>query len=156
MCMEMALLSLVAVFQKASSRLWYNLRTTRLWNFVFTLVGYVVKGINSHLMFLLQTYNRGKFAPKQHSKYTTSVDIKIHTHTHTHTHTHARTHAHTHCDCSRNWVLILVGMKILWKEEGFQFGFIRRRRRKEKKREATIARTHSARHLLLTSLDSKC
>ena len=36
-------------------------------------------------------------------------------HTHTHTHTHARTHARTHAhnDCSRNWVLILVGMKIL-------------------------------------------
>ena len=89
------------------------------------LVGYVVKGINSHLMFLLQTYNRNKFASKQHSKYTNSVDIK------THTNTHARTHARTHTltVCSRNWVLILVGMKILWEEEGFQFGFKRRRRR---------------------------
>ena len=35
------------------------------------------------------------------------------------------THTHTHNDCSRNWVLILVGMKILWEEEGFQFGFER-------------------------------
>ena len=32
------------------------------------------------------------------------------------------THPH---DCSRNWVLILVGMKILREEEGFQFGFKR-------------------------------
>ena len=38
---------------------------------------------------------------------------------HTHTHTHAYT------DCSRNWVLILVRMEILWEEEGFQFGFKR-------------------------------
>ena len=50
---------------------------------------------------------------------------------HTQTRTHARTHARTHTltVCSRNWVLILVGMKILWGEEGFQFGFKRRRRR---------------------------
>ena len=34
-------------------------------------------------------------------------------------------HAYTHKDCSRNWVLKLVGMKILWEEEGFQFGFKR-------------------------------
>ena len=41
-------------------------------------------------------------------------------------HTCARTHTHnTHTDCSRNWVLILVGAKILWEEEGFQFGFKR-------------------------------
>ena len=32
---------------------------------------------------------------------------------------------HTHTDCSRNWVLILVRMEILWEEEGFQFGFKR-------------------------------
>ena len=30
-----------------------------------------------------------------------------------------------HNDCSRNWVLILVGVDILWEEEGFQFGFKR-------------------------------
>ena len=34
------------------------------------------------------------------------------------------TNAHT--DCSRNWVVILVRMEILWEEEGFQFGFKRR------------------------------
>ena len=34
------------------------------------------------------------------------------------------THTHTHA-CSRNWVLILAGEKILWEEEGFQFGFKR-------------------------------
>ena len=32
---------------------------------------------------------------------------------------------HTHTDCSRNWVLILVRMEILWEEESFQFGFKR-------------------------------
>ena len=37
------------------------------------------------------------------------------------THTHMRTHN----DYSRNWVLILVGVQILWEEEGFQFGFKR-------------------------------
>ena len=36
--------------------------------------------------------------------------------------THAL-HTHTHTDRSRNWVLILVGMKRLWDEERFQFGF---------------------------------
>ena len=40
--------------------------------------------------------------------------------------THTRTHARTHTtDCSRNWVLILVRMEILWEEESFQFGFKR-------------------------------
>ena len=34
-------------------------------------------------------------------------------HTHTHARTYAHTHTHTHNDCIRNWVLILVGMKIL-------------------------------------------
>ena len=39
------------------------------------------------------------------------------------THTHARTH--THSDCSRNWVLMLAGVEILWEEEGFRvFTFI--------------------------------
>ena len=47
--------------------------------------------------------------------------------TRTHTHTHPRAHppTHTYTDCSRNWVLILVRMEILWEEEGFQFGFKR-------------------------------
>ena len=72
--------------------------------------------------------------------------------THKRTHWHARTHRHrfiititshsypkmifkvdgitcknkhTHNFSSRNWVLILVGAKILWEEEGFQFGFER-------------------------------
>ena len=38
---------------------------------------------------------------------------------------HTHTHTHTYTDCSRNWVLILVRMEILWEEEGFQFGFKR-------------------------------
>ena len=32
------------------------------------------------------------------------------------------TNTHTHNDCSRNWVLVLVRMEILWEEEGFQVG----------------------------------
>ena len=43
----------------------------------------------------------------------------------THTHTNTRAHTHTYTDCSRNWVLILVRMEILWEEGGFQFGFKR-------------------------------
>ena len=35
------------------------------------------------------------------------------------------TNTHTHTHCSRNWVLILVRMEILWEEKGFQFGFKR-------------------------------
>ena len=54
------------------------------------------------------------------------IIIKTHyKHTHTHTYTHTYTHTHTYTDCSRNWVLILVRMEILWEEEGFQFGFKR-------------------------------
>ena len=36
-----------------------------------------------------------------------------------------QTHTHTYTDCSRNWVLILVRMEILWEVEGFQFAFKR-------------------------------
>ena len=49
----------------------------------------------------------------------------MHAHAHTHTHTHTHTHSHTNNDCSRNWVLILVGVRILWGEDGFQVGFER-------------------------------
>ena len=38
---------------------------------------------------------------------------------------HYTHYTHTHNDCSRNWVLILVKMEILWEEEGFQFGLKR-------------------------------
>ena len=39
---------------------------------------------------------------------------------------YARVYTHTHSDCtSRNWVLKLAGVEILWEEEGFQFGFKR-------------------------------
>ena len=49
----------------------------------------------------------------------------LQTHTHTRARARAHTHTHTYTDCSRNWVLILVRMEILWEEEGFQFGFKR-------------------------------
>ena len=38
---------------------------------------------------------------------------------------HTWAHKHTHSDCSWNWVMILVGAKILWEVEDFQFGFKR-------------------------------
>ena len=40
-------------------------------------------------------------------------------------HAHMCERTHTDYDCSRNWALILVGAKILWEEEGFQFGLKR-------------------------------
>ena len=52
---------------------------------------------------------------------TRTIYIKYYTEKQTHSHTHTtHAHTHTHNDCSRNWVLILVGLKILWEEEGFQ------------------------------------
>ena len=53
--------------------------------------------------------------------------METHTHTiNTHAHNkHKHTHIHTMTDCSRNWVLRLVGAKILWEDKGFQFGFKR-------------------------------
>ena len=47
--------------------------------------------------------------------------METHTHVHALTHAHTHTHTHAHNDYSRNWVLILVGVEILWKEEGFQW-----------------------------------
>ena len=38
-------------------------------------------------------------------------------------HERTHTHTHTHNDCSKNWVLILVEVEILWEEDGFQSGF---------------------------------
>ena len=38
---------------------------------------------------------------------------------------HARAHTHAHTHCSRNWVLVLVRMEMLWEEVGFQFGLKR-------------------------------
>ena len=63
---------------------------------------------------------------KYYLKHThTNALLTTHTHTHTHIHTHTHTHTHTHNDWSRNRVLILVRMEMLWEEEGFQFGFKR-------------------------------
>ena len=51
-----------------------------------------------------------------------SVHACMHTLMHAcmHTLTHSLTHSLIHSDCSENWVLILVGMKVLWEEESFQ------------------------------------
>ena len=56
---------------------------------------------------------------------TKTIYIRYYMKTHTDTHTVTHTHTHTHTDCSRNWELILVGVEILWQEEGFQFAFKR-------------------------------
>ena len=53
----------------------------------------------------------------------TVLYMEMHARMHSHTHTH--THTHTHIMTSRNWVLILVRVEILWEEDGFQFGFKR-------------------------------
>ena len=53
------------------------------------------------------------------------ADLYVQAHTETCTHTHMYTHAHAHNDSSRNWVLIFVGVEILWEENGFLFGFKR-------------------------------
>ena len=58
-------------------------------------------------------------------KQTHAPHTRMHARTHTCTHARAHTHTHIYNDSSRNWVPILVGMKILWEEEGFQFGFKR-------------------------------
>ena len=50
---------------------------------------------------------------------TKTVYIRHYNYGNTHTHTHM------YADCSKNWVVILAGAEILWKEEGFQFGFKR-------------------------------
>ena len=55
-------------------------------------------------------YYTEKLTPPPHTHTDTDTDTDTDTHTHTHT--------HTHTDCSRNWVLILFGMKILREEEG--------------------------------------
>ena len=68
--------------------------------------------IHIHLNMIFCTY-------VEHSP-TKSIYIKYYTEKHA-----LHTHTHTHNDCSRNWVLILVGIKILWEEDGFQFGFKR-------------------------------
>ena len=92
----------------------------------------LINTLSAHMIHInLNTtlYTRVEHLPKQ---FTYGIIWK-HTHMHAHTparthacthaRTHARTHTHTQCahnDYSRNWVLILVGVAILWEEEGFQ------------------------------------
>ena len=57
------------------------------------------------------------FYTRRAQSYQNNLHKVLYGNTHTHTHTH--THIHTHTDYSRKWVLILVGVEILWKEEGF-------------------------------------
>ena len=65
----------------------------------------------------------------EHSPTKTAPMEKQHPYTHTmnsnvdDTDLYRTSYMHTRNDCSRNWVLILVGAKILWEEEGFQFSF---------------------------------
>ena len=73
-----------------------------------TLSAHVIH-INLNMIF----YTHVEHSPTKtiHIKYYTKQKQKTHTHTHTHAHTH------THNDCSRNWVLILVRMEMLWMKE---------------------------------------
>ena len=76
---------------------------------------------NTHTHTHARTHERTHKHARTHAHAHTRTHARTHTHTHTHAHTH--THTHTDYDCGRNWVLILVGTKILWEEKGFQFGF---------------------------------
>ena len=76
--------------------------------------------IHINLNIILYTHVEHSPTKTIYIKYYIYIYKKIKHTTNTHTHTH------THTDCSRNWVLILVRMEILWEEEGFHFGFKRR------------------------------
>ena len=55
-----------------------------------------------------------------------SPTIRIYSYIRHYLHARGNTLTITHNDCtSRNWVLKLAGVEILWEEEGFQFGFKR-------------------------------
>ena len=66
----------------------------------------VINALSAHM---IHTNLNMKFYT--HVEHSPTETIYIRHYTETHAHTHACTHAHN--DCSRNWVLTLVGMKIL-------------------------------------------
>ena len=75
----------------------------------------LINAMSAHMIHI--NLNTIFYTHVQHSP-TKTVYIRYYIWKHTHTHTHTHTH-----DCSRNWVLISVGVEILWEVEGFQFGF---------------------------------
>ena len=102
---------------------------------IITIIRYIyyvlINTLSAHMIRInLNTifYTHVEHLPKQFTFIRYYMDTHTHTHTHTYTHmrtrSHRETHTHTHVHngCSRNWVLILVGVEILWEEEGFQLG----------------------------------
>ena len=92
----------------------------------------LINALSAHMIHINLNifYTHVKHSPTNtiYIKYYKIIIIKTHykhTRTHARTLTRMRARAHTYTDCSRNWVLILVRMEILGKEEGFQFGFKR-------------------------------
>ena len=79
----------------------------------------LINALRAHMIYV--NLNMIFYTHVEHSP-TKTIYVRHYTHTHTHTHTHIRERAR---DCSRNWVLILIGVEILWEEEGFQYGFKR-------------------------------
>ena len=94
-----------------------------------------INTLNAHI--ILINLNMIFYTYVEHTP-TKTIYIKDYTETHTYTHTHTHTtlnsnvydtdvyhasymcthahthiHTHTHADCSRNWVLILVGVKMV-------------------------------------------
>ena len=60
-----------------------------------------------------------------HVEHSPTKTIYIRYYMETHTHTHCDTHTHTYAMTKQKpgIDIILVGVEILWEEEGFQFGF---------------------------------
>ena len=88
----------------------------------------LINALNAHMIHInlnMILYTHVEHSPTKtiYINYYMEKPTNMH-YTHTHTHSHTHTHTHTH-DCSRNWVPILVGMKILREKEGFQFGIKR-------------------------------
>ena len=77
----------------------------------------LINALSAHMIHI--NLNMIFYTHVKHSP-TKTIYIKYYKHFFKHT-----LQTHTHTDCSRNWVLILVRMEILWEEEGFQFGFKR-------------------------------
>ena len=76
----------------------------------------LINALSAHIIHI--NLNTVLYTHVDHSP-TKTVYIKYYTEKQTHACTHAPTHTHTHThthmqyDCRGNWVLILVGMKIL-------------------------------------------
>ena len=94
------------------------------------IIMYIYHALMIHINLNMIFYTHVKHSPtktsyiKYYKKIIIIIVIKTH-YKHTRMHAHTQWHTHAYTDCSRNWVLILVMMEMLWEEEGFQFGFKR-------------------------------